>query len=95
MNIEKGFDINDLYLETVMIDEGAHYHNYLIAKGKTETLSYGSIGLVDWFALFVGMTGNNLIEMRSIASLVRFTGGDPFRIRRTDFSQLVYVNGFV
>lgn len=64
------------------------FHKVMIARAKSETVPFGSISLYDWFAFFSSYIGNSALELRLIAGFVRASGGEPFSLRKADFSQL-------
>lgn len=92
--IKQGDFIRQEYLDTVQVNEDKSYHKFLLSRASTETLSFGNMPLYHWFSFFCQLCGNNLIENRLIAGLCQQVKYDPFLIRRSEYSQLVYVNGF-
>lgn len=92
---QKSVELNSVFVGTIEVDVDSPYHEFLLARAREETISYGTLALYDWFNFFCSVSGGKWIELRYIAGLVRKAAPEPlFVIRKKDFSDLRHLKLF-
>lgn len=92
-NIKKGFKLDEQFLPTIKVDETQFYHKFLFDRESSETMTYGTLQLYDWFSFFAHIFSRDNVQLRNITGILYKIQFDPFRIRRADFSELVQARG--
>ena len=92
----KNLDLHpsSVFLDSWLIDDKADYHNYLMERAKTETLTYGTMPLHCWFVYFCSIANTQFKEEEHIAGIREYCnkhyGEAPSITKRRDHSSLLF-----